>query len=85
MARWVWWGTGLGVCAASIRFVIADNSQYEIVSLIILCTFLAARGIALVEGIQDRMDGIAAILLEEEEEGQLFHPPYDIELPEDEA
>jgi hypothetical protein len=38
----------------------------------------------LIRSIDDKLEDVINILLEEEEE-EIYHPPYDIELPEDEA
>jgi hypothetical protein len=81
----VFWGIGgLGACATLLLLLITKNERYDSVSLLsVLIVFVITRYMMIMSDINQKMYEIIDILLEEEEDDQIFHPPYDIELPED--
>lgn len=64
--------------------LITKNERYDSVSLLsILIVFVITRHMMIMSDINEKMYDLIDILLEEDEDDQLFHPTYDIELPED--
>ena len=83
MQRVFLWGLGLGVCAASL---LSSNTQFlasPYYPLALGAILLACCAVDRLGQLDDRLVDIIHILLEEEDE-EMYHPPYDIELPEDE-
>ena len=74
---------GAGVCAPLVTYSINKTVQYEFVSVAFLVIFAVFYHLLLTRSIDDKLEEVIGILLEEEDE-EMYHPPYDIELPEDE-
>lgn len=75
---------GLGVCATLVFLLITKNERYDSVSLFsVLIVIMITRHMMIISDINQKMYELIEVLLEEEEDEQIFHPPYDIELPED--
>ena len=74
---------GAGVCAPLITYSINQTIRYESVSVAFLVSFAVFYHLLLTRSIDDKLEDVIHILLEEEDE-EIYHPPYDIELPEDE-
>ena len=83
MQRVFWWGIGLGVCAASLIRVYDDSVISPAYFLGIFATICLLRITNAVCSVDDKLEDVIGILLEEEED-EIYHPPYEIELPEDE-
>ena len=77
---------GAGVCAPLITYSINETIRYDSVSTTFLIVFAIFYHLLLTRSIDDKLEDVIGILLEEEEETSegIYHPPYDIELPEDE-
>ena len=75
---------GAGVCAPLITYSINQTIRYESVSVAFLVSFAVFYHLLLTRSIDDKLEDVIHILLEEEDE-EIYHPPYDIELPEDES
>lgn len=75
---------GAGVCAPLVTYSINGIIQYDSVSTTFLIIFAIFYHLLLTRSIDDKLEEVISILLEEEEE-EIYHPPYDIQLPEDEA
>ena len=74
---------GAGVCAPLITYIINETIRYDSLSTTFLILFTIFYHLLLVRSIDDKLEDVINILLEEEED-EIYHPPYDIELPEDE-
>ena len=84
MQRLFWWGLGVGVCATSLIQQYNDTVISQTPLLACFLTICALRIMNLAGSIDDKLEDVIHILLEEEDE-EIYHPPYDIELPEDES
>lgn len=75
---------GAGVCAPLITYNINQTIRYDSLSTTFAIVFAIFYHLLLIRSIDDKLEDVINILLEEEEE-EIYHPPYDIELPDDEA
>jgi hypothetical protein len=76
------WGLGLGVCAASLVSSSTETLASPYYSLALGAMLLACCAVDRLGQLDDKLEEVINVLLEEEDEG-MYHPPYDIELPED--
>lgn len=74
---------GAGFCAPLITYSINQTIRYDSLSTTFLIVFTVFYHLLLTRSIDDKLEDVIHILLEEEGE-EMYHPPYDIELPEDE-
>jgi len=71
------WGI-LGVGVGALYFTSTPANLTPLFTLIFLLRF-----ITFMIRVEERLDAIIQVYLEEDEDDAIFHPPYDLDLPED--
>ena len=73
----IFWGI-VGVGGSALYFTSTPANLTPLFTLIFLLRF-----IAFMIRVEERLDAIIQVYLEEDEDDDIFHPPYDLDLPED--